>query len=77
MNLIKRIQSPTPPFFKKVRTIGLILAAVSGSLLAAPIALPAIVGQLATYLALAGSVASAVSQVATTEETTDHYELPF
>lgn len=65
MTLIKRIQSPTPTFFKKVRNIGLILAAVSGTLLAAPIALPAMVVQVASYLAVAASVASAVSQTAT------------
>jgi hypothetical protein len=65
MTLIKRIQSPTPTFFKKVRNIGLILAAVSGTLLAAPIALPAVVAQVAGYLAVAASVASAISQTAT------------
>lgn len=64
MKLVQRIQTPTPPFFKKIRTIGLILAAVSGSLLAAPVALPVVVTQIATYLAIAGSVASAVSQTA-------------
>ncbi len=68
MNIIDRIIAPTPKFFKKVRTVGLVLAAVSASLLAAPVALPAVVVQLAGYLAVAGSVATAVSQVATMEE---------
>ena len=83
MNLIQRVQSPTPKFFKKVRTIGLILAAVSGSLLAAPVALPAVVTQIATYLAVAGSVATAVSQTATEDdqkkkdETINDYEFPY
>jgi hypothetical protein len=67
MNIIDRIIAPTPKFFKKVRTVGLVLAAVSASLLAAPVALPAVVLQLAGYLAVAGSVATAVSQVATME----------
>jgi hypothetical protein len=62
MNLIERVSSPTPKFFKKLRNIGLILAAVSGTIMAAPIALPAVVVQIAAYLALASSVASAVSQ---------------
>jgi hypothetical protein len=62
MNLIERVSSPTPKFFKKLRNIGLILAAVSGTLMAAPIALPAVVIQIAGYLAVASSVASAVSQ---------------
>ena len=64
MNLIERVSSPTPNFFKKLRNIGLILAAVSGTIVAAPIALPAVVIQIASYLAVASSVASAVSQTA-------------
>lgn len=68
MNLIERIGSPTPKFFKKLRNIGLILAAVSGTIIAAPIALPAVVIQVAGYLAVASSVASAVSQTAVVEE---------
>jgi hypothetical protein len=68
MNILDRIIAPTPKFFKKVRTLGLVLAAVSASLLAAPVALPAVVVQIAGYLAVAGGVATAVSQVATMEE---------
>jgi hypothetical protein len=64
MKLINRVQAPTPPFFKKLRTIGLILAAVSSTIVAAPVALPAIVIQIAGYLAVASTVASAVSQTA-------------
>jgi hypothetical protein len=64
MKFIERLSAPTPKFFKKVRNIGLVLAAVSGTLLAAPIALPAIVIQIAGYLAVASSVASAVAQTA-------------
>lgn len=67
MTLQKRLTSPTPKFFKKVRTIGLVLAAVSGAIVSAPVALPAMVLKIAGYLAVAGGVATAVSQ-ATTEE---------
>ena len=70
MNIINRIQAPTPKFFRKVRSIGLVLAAVSATLLASPIALPALVIQVAGYLAVAGSVATAVAQTATEEKTT-------
>ena len=81
MNLIQRAAAPTPKFFKKVRNIGLILAAVSGTLLASPVALPVVAIKIAGYLAVAGSVASAVSQVTTEEEdqkaTTDGYQFPF
>ena len=65
MNIIQRSKAPTPNFFKKVRNIGLILTAVSGAIMAAPVAVPMVLVKLATYLAVAGSVASAVSQITT------------
>lgn len=68
MTIQQRLKAPTPKFFKKVRNIGLVLAAVSGSLLTAPIALPAIVIKVAGYLAVASGVATAVSQATTEEE---------
>lgn len=65
MNLIKRAKAPTPKFFKVLRNIGLTLAAVGGTVLAAPIALPVVVTSVAGYLAVAGGVISAVSQLTT------------
>lgn len=62
--LVERVQAPTPPFFKKLRNIGLVLATIATTVAAAPVALPAIVFKLAGYLAVAGGVASAVSQTA-------------
>ncbi|AQS92737.1 hypothetical protein BXQ17_01050 [Polaribacter sp. BM10] len=50
-------------FFKVLRTIGLSLLAVSGSIMAAPIALPAALVTAAGYVAVAGGIISAVSQV--------------
>ncbi len=64
MNIIKRAKAPTPKFFRILRTVGLTVAAVGGSLLAAPIALPATLVTVAGYLTIAGSVMSAVSQTA-------------
>ena len=64
MNIVQRIKAPTPKFFRVLRTIGLALAAAGGALLAAPVALPAAVITVAGYLAVAGSVATAVSQTA-------------
>ena len=64
MNLTERVKAPTPKFFKKVRTIGLTLAAISGAIIAAPVALPAAIVTAASYAALAGSVATALSQTA-------------
>ena len=65
MTIIQRVQSPTPKFFKTVRNIGLVLAAVGASLLAAPVSLPAAVLTIAGYLTVAGAVATAISQVTT------------
>jgi hypothetical protein len=62
MKFSERIKKPTPPFFKKLRNIGLILAAAGGAILAAPITLPSIVLSIATYLAVAGTVATTISQ---------------
>jgi ABC-type xylose transport system permease subunit len=66
MNLIERAVSPTPTFFQKLRNIGLALAAISAAIIASPVALPTIVVTIAGYLAVAGTVLSAVSQVTVT-----------
>lgn len=63
MSILQRAAAPTPAFFRILKVIGLTLAAASGTLLAAPIALPAIVTSIASYVAIAGSVVTAVSQV--------------
>jgi hypothetical protein len=67
MTIAERIKAPTPSLFKKIRNIGMILASLSAAILAAPVAIPAVIVQAAGYLAVAGSVASAVSQVTTDE----------
>jgi len=67
MTLKERIQLPTPPFYKKVRNTGLVLAAIGSALLAAPVALPTMVLQAAGYLTVAGSVASGISQTVTND----------
>ena len=68
MKLAERVKSPTPKFFKKMRNIGLALAAVSATILTAPISLPAVVIKIAGYLAVAGSVAGTISQTAVNGE---------
>ncbi|WP_317042075.1 hypothetical protein [Reichenbachiella faecimaris] len=62
------MKSPTPKFFRVLRNIGLALAAASGAVLAAPIALPAALVTAATYVAVAGGVLTAVSQATVDEE---------
>jgi hypothetical protein len=66
--MIDRMQAKTPPFFARLRNIGLVLTAVSIALTSAPMALPVIVVKIAGYLAVAGTVASAVSQAAVVGE---------
>jgi ABC-type xylose transport system permease subunit len=63
LTIAQRLTAPTSGFFKKVRTIGLVLAADGGALVAAPVSLPAIVVTIAGYLTVAGGVMTAVSQV--------------
>jgi uncharacterized membrane protein HdeD (DUF308 family) len=63
MNLLQRAKAPTPKFFRILRSIGLALLAISGTVIAAPIALPATIVTVAGYVAVAGGVISAVSQV--------------
>lgn len=65
MTIKQRVQSPTPAFFRKLRNTGVALAAISASILGAPVALPAILVQIAGYLAVAGTVAATVSQTVT------------
>lgn len=68
MNLIKRAKAPTPKFFKVLRNIGLAIATVGGTILAAPIALPVVVTTIGGYLAVGGGVISAVSQLTTEKD---------
>ncbi|WP_417857274.1 hypothetical protein [Xanthomarina gelatinilytica] len=68
MKIQERLKSPTPPFFKKLRNIGIILAATGGAILAAPITLPSAIITVATYLTVAGTVASTVSQAVVSDK---------
>ena len=68
MKLIERLKEPTPPFFKRLRNIGIILAATGGAILAAPVTLPSILLSIATYLAISGTVATTVSQAVVSDK---------
>ena len=62
--IVNRMKKPTPSFFKKLRNVGLTVAAAGTTLLAAPISLPLLIVKIGGYLALAGGVMSTVSQSA-------------
>lgn len=70
MKLIDRLKAPTPKFYRVLRNIGLGLAAAGGVLVAAPVAIPSIVVTIGGYMIVAGSVATAVSQTVTADDTT-------
>ena len=67
MNLIERAKAPTPKFFRVLRSIGLALLAISGTIVAAPVALPTAIVSAAGYLVIAGGVLSAISQITVDE----------
>jgi hypothetical protein len=71
MKLSKRYTKKTPKFFRILRNIGIALATAGGIIIAAPITLPAIVISIATYLTVAGTVATAVSQAVVSDNEND------
>jgi acyl-CoA reductase-like NAD-dependent aldehyde dehydrogenase len=68
MNIKERFQQKTPRFFRRLRNISIAIAAGAGALLSAPISLPASIVAIATYLTVAGTVATAVSQAVVSGE---------
>ncbi|MGN6510868.1 MAG: hypothetical protein ACTHLD_15490 [Chitinophaga sp.] len=68
MHLFNRFKAPTPLFFQKARNWGLVLTAISASIMGLPFALPAVVTTVASYFALGGAVLSGVSQAAVEDE---------
>jgi hypothetical protein len=68
MNIVERYKKPTPKFFKTLRNIGIALATAGGVIIAAPISLPVIVITIATYMTVAGTVVTAVSQAVVIDE---------
>lgn len=68
MTLVERYKKPTPKFFRTLRNIGIALATAGGAIIAAPIALPATLVTIATYMTVAGTVVTAVSQAVTVDE---------
>lgn len=76
MNILNRYKSPTPKFFRTLRNVGLVLATAGGTLLAAPVALPAWLLSAATYVVVAGTVATAVSQATVQGEDTEPPQAP-
>ena len=70
MNVVERSFAPTPKWFKILRTVGIVLATIGGTIIATPVALPAGLVSAAGYLVLGGSIISVVSQTAVKAEET-------
>jgi hypothetical protein len=68
MNVVERALAPTPKWFKILRTVGIALATIGGTIIAAPVALPVGLVSAAGYLVLGGSIISVVSQTAVKSE---------
>lgn len=68
---MQRAKAQTPPFFRKIRNLGLVLTALATAVLTAPIALPAVVITISGYAAAAGAAATAISQLTLYEEPLD------
>ncbi|TNF48430.1 MAG: hypothetical protein EP305_05525 [Bacteroidetes bacterium] len=74
VSYFSRCSEDTPPFFKKLRKVGLMVAAAGTAVVAAPVALPAVVITIGGYLIVGGAVASAVSQAAIDSSVNDGIE---
>lgn len=71
MKIIERYKKPTPKFFRILRNIGIALATAGGAIIAAPVSIPAAIITVATYMTVAGTVATAVSQAVVSDEKND------
>lgn len=61
--LTSRVMKPKKPFWRKMRNLGIAIAGIGGSLLAAPVALPAALVTIGGYLVTAGTTITAISQL--------------
>jgi hypothetical protein len=63
MEILDRIQSPTPKWWKKVRNVMFVVAGVSGALLTLPVSLPVGVVTALTYTAVISGTIAGTSQL--------------
>lgn len=67
-SVLDRAKAPTPPFFKKLRNIGLVMTTISTIIITAPVSIPSTLIAVAGYIGVAGGVMSAVSQLTTVKQ---------
>ncbi|MGN7720246.1 hypothetical protein [Chitinophaga sp. 22620] len=68
MEFINRLTAPTPPFFQKVRNIGLLLTAMASAVLGLQVELPLAIKEMAGGVAIVGSVMAGLGQAAVKNE---------
>ncbi|MRG45341.1 hypothetical protein GFS24_09450 [Chitinophaga sp. SYP-B3965] len=68
MGIKERLFKRTPPFFRKLRTAGIVLIAAGSTIGTVNVSLPGIVKEISGYLIVAGSVMVAVSQAVVKDE---------
>ena len=71
----QRATAPTPPFFEKVKKIGLIIAAVGTAVITAPGSIPAVLLTYAGYAITAGTVLVSIAQLTVDEERLEEKQL--
>lgn len=67
MNVLERAAAPTPRFFRILRTIGILLTTLAAGVLGME-ALPEGIAGVASHVATAGAILTAVSQVTVDEK---------
>lgn len=68
MEILNRLTAPTPPFFQKVRNVGILLLSAVYAVFELQIPLPPGVSDIAAGIAIAGTVMAGVGQTAVKNE---------
>jgi hypothetical protein len=73
LTMKQRWMAPTPKFWKKVQSIGILLSAVGTVLATAPVSLPVVIVTAGSYAAFGGSLIAAMSQLTVDESQLEKY----
>jgi hypothetical protein len=73
LSMKQRWMAPTPKFWKKVQSIGILLSAVGTVLATAPVSLPVVIVTAGSYAAFGGSLIAAMSQLTVDESQLEKY----
>jgi len=63
MKIKDRIRKKSPKLFQRITNVCVVVGAVGGVLLSAPISLPVAITSLAGYMVVAGSIGASVSKL--------------